>query len=70
MGCYFGCFSFLHAGLFCRERRISNGFLNFDSFTAGALPTLILCDVMFDTSFVTMLAFMTGSVVLSARHFE
>ena len=39
--CYFGCFVFSHAGLFCRESRISNGFLNFDSFTAGALHTLI-----------------------------
>jgi hypothetical protein len=39
--CYFGCFAFSHAGLFCREERTPNGFLNFDMFTAGALHTLI-----------------------------
>ena len=70
MDCYFGCFALSHAGLFCRHRRAPNGFLSFDSFTAGALHTLILCDVMFDTSFVTTLAFIAESVVLSARHFE
>ena len=33
--CYFGCFSFSHAGLFCRDRRAPNGFLSFDMFNCA-----------------------------------
>ena len=35
VACYFGCFAFSHAGLFCRERRAPNGFLSFDMFNCA-----------------------------------